>query len=63
VTNSRKPRKCPTCKQTGTIRTIVYGMPMGPVDESKFVLGGCVMDEVNPKYHCVSCDTSINSGP
>jgi hypothetical protein len=59
---SRKPRKCPSCKQVGTIRTILYGMPLYPVDESKFVLGGCVMDEINPKYHCVSCDTSINSG-
>jgi hypothetical protein len=61
VTNSRKPRKCPTCKQTGTIRTIVYGMPMGPVDERKFVLGGCIIDDDSAIYHCVSCDTSVRT--
>ena len=59
--NSRKPRKCPKCKQTGTIRTIVYGMPMGPVDESKFVLGGCVIDDESFIYHCVGCDTSVRT--
>ena len=61
--NYRKPRKCPTCKQMGTIRTIVYGMPMGPVDESKFVLGGCIIDDDSPIYHCVGCDTSLKIGP
>ena len=59
---SRKPRKCPSCKKVGTIRTILYGMPMYPVDVSKFVLGGCIIDEDASKYHCVGCDTSINSG-
>lgn len=61
--NTRKPRKCPTCKETGTIRTIVYGMPMGPVDESKFVLGGCIIDDDSSVYLCVSCDTPVESRP
>ena len=47
----------------GTIRTIVYGMPMGPVDESKFVLGGCIIDDDSPIYHCVGCDSSLKIGP
>jgi hypothetical protein len=34
-------------------------MPIYPVDESKYELGGCVIDEDAPEYHCVNCDTSI----
>jgi hypothetical protein len=56
---SRKPRKCPTCQQQGTSRTIIYGMLLGPPDESKYVLGGCDIDENSPKFHCVECETSI----
>ena len=44
-----KSRKCPTCHHAGTIRTILYGMPMYPVDESRYVLGGCVIDEDTPR--------------
>lgn len=58
--SSRKPRKCPTCQHEGTIRTIIYGMQLYPVDESKFLLGGCVIDEDSPKYHCINCETSIS---
>ena len=47
----------------GTIRTIVYGMPMGPVDETKLVLGGCIIDDDSPIYHCVGCDSSLKIGP
>ena len=55
----RKPKTCPTCHHEGTTRTILYGMPIYPVDESKYELGGCVIDEDAPEYHCVNCDTSI----
>ncbi len=32
-------------------------MPTYPVDESKYVIGGCVIDEDASKYHCINCDT------
>jgi hypothetical protein len=57
--SSRKPRKCPTCQQHGTIRTIIDGMPLGPPDESKYVLGGCVIDEIAPRHRCIKCDALI----
>ena len=57
--SSRKPRKCPTCQLEGTIRTIIYGMPLGPPDASKYVLGGCDFAEDSPKFHCINCDTSV----
>ena len=57
--SARKRRKCPTCQRLGAIRTIIYGMPLGPPDESKYVLGGCVIDEIAPRYRCIKCDALI----
>ena len=55
----RKPRNCPKCRHVGSIRTILYLMPLYPIDESKFVIGGCVIDEDAPTFHCINCDTSL----
>jgi hypothetical protein len=57
--NPQKPVMCTSCYEIGTIRTILYGMPMYPVDESKYVLGGCVISSGDPRFHCINCDTSI----
>jgi hypothetical protein len=58
--NLKKPETCPTCHQIGKLRIIVYGMPLNPVDKSKYVLGGCVVDEDRPRFYCINCDTSVS---
>jgi hypothetical protein len=30
-------------------------MPAGPPDESKYYIGGCLMDDQMPDYKCISC--------
>ena len=49
---------CPKCKSSKVIK-IVYGMPDYSLQEDeekgKVVLGGCVIHEDAPKYHCKKC--------
>ena len=54
-----KPKSCPSCGDTESIRSIQYGMPIAPIDESKYTLGGCVIEEDMPSYRCVQCDWSM----
>lgn len=58
-TPKRKSKKiiCPECK--GKLLDIVYGMP-GPelfekAEKQEVYLGGCCIDENNPKYFCPKC--------
>lgn len=49
--------KCPECGNK--MIEIVYGMP-GPDTIEKYEkgmihLGGCMVEDVNPKYHCSTC--------
>jgi hypothetical protein len=30
-------------------------MPAGPPDESKYYIGGCLMDDQMPDYKCIAC--------
>ena len=52
-----KLKNCPECKGEGTIREIIWGMPAGPVDESKYVTGGCCVspDGNDPTHECIKC--------
>ena len=43
-----KPETCPSCGEAESIRKILYGMPIAPVDESVYSLGGCVIEEDMP---------------
>ena len=53
-----KPDSCPSCGDAESIRTILYGMPMAPVDESIYSLGGCVIYTDMPRHRCISCNWS-----
>ena len=53
-----KPENCPTCGEAASIRTILYGMPMAPVDENIYSLGGCVIYNDMPRHRCISCNWS-----
>jgi len=48
-------RKCPTCNSSDGVRIIIWGMPAGPPDESKYYIGGCLVDDQMPDYKCITC--------
>lgn len=49
--------ECPQCNGVGTVRKILWGMPDGPVDESKYAIGGCLVspDGNDPTHTCIEC--------
>jgi hypothetical protein len=47
--------KCPNCQSIFGIREVIYGMPEEPMDESKFLTGGCCVSERDPTLICVEC--------
>lgn len=48
-------KTCPECKSATYLREVVYGMPDGPLDDSKYVTGGCCVSEMDPLITCISC--------
>ena len=60
--------KCPKCGSR-RVAPILYGMPAFDEEmESKLAhkeiyLGGCMISETNPKYHCFTCGKDIASPP
>lgn len=53
-----KAPPCPNCGSTDTV-PIIYGLPAEEAfeeeREGKVVLGGCIIFENSPKWHCKSC--------
>ena len=47
--------KCPTCKSSDGVREILYGIPIWPLDEEKYSLGGCFVTDDNPTRRCIQC--------
>ena len=54
--------KCPNCDNK--MVEIVYGMPVGDtIDKAKkgeVFLGGCIVEDFQPKYHCNTCRRSYS---
>ncbi len=48
-------RKCPTCKSSDGVRLIIWGMPADEPDESKYFVGGCLVEDAMPDYKCITC--------
>lgn len=48
-------KACSSCLSRSGVREILYGMPEGPVDESKYVLGGCCVSDNDPTLECIEC--------
>jgi DNA-directed RNA polymerase subunit M/transcription elongation factor TFIIS len=46
---------CPNCGSNKAVREILYGLPEGPVDESKYAIGGCCVSESDPSLRCTTC--------
>ena len=55
---SKTLRICPNCKSEDTVRIILFGMPSGEPDYSKYVLGGCLVspDGIDPEIECIKCE-------
>jgi hypothetical protein len=47
--------KCPNCKSPDGVREILYGLPDGPPDEEKFIIGGCCITDEDPTRKCIRC--------
>ena len=43
-----KMKSCPTCNSSNGLREIIYGMPVGPVDEDRYAIGGCCVTDNDP---------------
>jgi hypothetical protein len=48
-------RICPVCKSESGVRLILWGIPSEEPDESKYYIGGCLIEGEMPKYKCVKC--------
>ncbi len=55
-------KKCPKCNKE--LVKIVYGMPdVDMIEKAKkreIFLGGCVIEDFQPKYHCNNCKKSYS---
>ena len=47
---------CPNCESKTGLREIFYGFPAEPIDESKYVIGGCLVSGNDPFWACIDCD-------
>ena len=58
--NIKNLPKCPKCGNK--LVEIMYGMPSSDiiekVEKGEIFLGGCMIDDVNPIYHCNTCERS-----
>ena len=56
---SKRTSKCPSCKSEQVI-PIVYGLPgvelAGQAEEGLIALGGCCVDDNNPRWMCKACE-------
>lgn len=46
---------CPSCGDSTSLRKVIYGLPDGPLDETKYVTGGCCRSEKDPITSCINC--------
>ena len=55
----KRQRICPSCKSEEII-SIVYGLPdaeaIKEAEEGLFALGGCCVDDDNPRWKCKACE-------
>ena len=48
-------KPCPFCKSSDGVREILYGIPIQPLDEEKYALGGCCISDEAPTRRCIQC--------
>jgi rubrerythrin len=56
-----QPEECPVCK--GKVLPIIYGLPTEEMGEKarngEVILGGCIITEFSPSWHCPTCGTNF----
>ncbi|MGH7769929.1 MAG: hypothetical protein ACREQP_20970, partial [Candidatus Binatia bacterium] len=56
---ARYAPQCPQCGSEKVVR-ILYGLPTEAArdlsNKGKVALGGCLVDDRNPRWHCSDCD-------
>ena len=50
---ARIPKVCVGCGLEGTVKEILYGMPAHDYDREKYLIGGCIPDDVVAE--CMNC--------
>jgi hypothetical protein len=48
-------KNCPSCGEVASLREVIYGLPDGPPEESKYAIGGCCISESDPMTICINC--------
>lgn len=48
-------KPCPECHSKTGIKKFLWGMPQFPVDETKYVIGGCCVTDDDPTHACIEC--------
>jgi len=51
------PIACPSCGSSQGLREVLYGLPEFPVNEERYILGGCCPG--GPEWICISCKWGI----
>lgn len=51
---SGKPEKCMCC-DSGRLMDVLYGEPSERPDESRYIIGGCCIDEYSQNWECPKC--------
>ena len=51
-----KPAMCTKCGSTD-LKVVIYGEPSERPDESRYILGGCCIDEYSHNWECPQCHT------
>ena len=51
---------CPVCRNEGGLRESIIGMPIEPIDESKFYIAGCTAEDVE-EVVCIHCGMGMSA--
>ena len=50
-----KDKTCPICGKKNDVVPIVYGLPIGKMDEDKYYYAGCLVTACQPNWYCKHC--------
>ena len=50
-----RSQPCVICGAKASMREYLFGMPVGPVNDDKYVIGGCCLDGNEPEIKCREC--------
>jgi hypothetical protein len=54
-----KNKNCPVCHKRNRVIPIVYGLPIGELDEFNYYYAGCEVSDCDPKWFCKRDNTKF----